>query len=186
MDLLKILKRFNVEEGIVEEMKEAITREIGTDFIPKTQYQKKIASLDEVQEKYNELEAKLNNVDDSELKAKYEALEAEFNQYKTDIEVAKTNETKLNVLKNSLKGEKFNEDIIDLLVKEFDLDKVEVEEDNIKEWDNLVSPIKERFKGFIQEETISGTSAAKPINNTSGGEAEPKDLREALQQKYNN
>lgn len=186
MDLTKILKRFNVEESVLEEFKEAITKEIGTGFIPKTQYQKKISALDEVQEKYNELEAKLNNVNTDEFKTKYEELEQQFNTYKTEIENAKTNESKMNILKSNLANEKFNKDIIDLLIKEFDLDKVELEDNNIKEWDNLVSPLKERYKGFIQEETTVGATAAKPTDTIAGAEPEPSSLKEALLQKYKN
>lgn len=162
MDIKKILQSFGIEEDKIEQLKDSITREIGTDFIPKTQYQKKVLSLNELQEKYNDLEAKLNNANENEYKEKYEQTLNEFEQFKSNIENEKTLNTKTDLLKQKLQDEKFNKDIINLLVKEFDLSKIEVEENNIKDWDNVISPFKDKYSGFIQQEVVKGTNPANP------------------------
>lgn len=167
MDLLKILKNAGIEESRIEEVKDSITREIGTDFIPKTQYQKKVLALNELQEKYNDIEAAATSENKDEYKEKYSALEQEFNAFKTNLEAEKVRGTKLSILKSKLEEEKFNKDIIGLLAKEFDIDSLEIEDNNIKEWDSLATPIKDKYKGFIQEEVVSGTSSANPTQITN-------------------
>lgn len=179
MDLLKILKNAGIEESKVEEVKDSITREIGTDFIPKSQYQKKVLALNELQEKFNDVEATTTNNNKDEYKEKYSTLEQEFNDYKTNLEVEKTRGAKLSILKSKLEEEKFNKDIIDLLAKEFNIDSLDIEDNNIKEWDSIATPIKEKYKGFIQEEVVSGTGSANPSQTTTL-KVEADNLAEAL------
>lgn len=176
MDIRKILKEFNVEEGVIEDLKEAITKDIGTEFVPRTQYNKKIKALDEIQEKYNDLEARQSS---DEYKSKYETLEKEFNDYKTSIETEKTNASKSSTLREHLKAEGFNEKIINLLTKNFDLEKVEVEEGKIKGWEEMVKPMKEEYGDFISVEQQQGNPPANPpATNSAGGESNP--LADAL------
>lgn len=169
MDIKRILKNFNVDENVIEDMKEAITKEIGTDFIPKTQYQKKIQALDELQEKYNDLEATSSN-DTS--KAELETVKAEFEAYKNNIETEKVNGTKKSKLTELLKKEGANEKLVGLLLKEFDLEKIEIDGDNIKDWDNVIKPVKEGYSDcFATVETVGNPPATPPQNNT--GQADP-------------
>lgn len=163
MDIKKILLDNGVDVDKVETIKDSINKEIGQEFVTKVQYRKKIESLDDITNKYNDLEAKydLKDEDTNNFKNKYEQLQEEFNNYKNNLELQKTKDSKVNKLKEKLKSEKFNNDIIDLLTKEFNLDELEIENDDLKNWDTLVEPIKNKYSNFIVEEKIKGSKPAQ-------------------------
>lgn len=163
MDIKKILLDNGVDVDKVETIKDSINKEIGQEFVTKVQYRKKIESLDDITNKYNDLEAKYNlkDEDTNNFKNKYEQLQEEFNNYKNNLELQKTKDSKVNKLKEKLKSEKFNNDIIDLLTKEFNLDELEIENDDLKNWDTLVEPIKNKYSNFIVEEKIKGSKPAQ-------------------------
>ena len=159
MDIKKILKSYNVDEGIIEELKESITKEIGTDFIPKTQYQKKVQAIDELREKVDDLEAKANIENTDEYKTKYETLQTEYEGFKQNLEDEKVKGSKTSAIKKHLEGLSVDPKMIKLLVKEFDLEKVEVQEDgNIKDWEVL----SETVKDYIPVTQTQGNGALKP------------------------
>lgn len=161
MNLKDILKQYGVEER-VSEIESAITSQLHTEYVPKTQYNKKVNALDKLQEKVDDLEARQSK---DEYKTKFEDLEKEFNDYKQNIELEKTNSSKTNALVGALKETGFDESIIDLLKKDFDLSKIEVEDNKIKGWEEIVKPYTEKYKGFINTQTIEGNQGAKPISN---------------------
>ena len=161
MDIKKILLDNNVDADKIEEIKDRINKEIGQEFVTKAQYKKKIESLEDITNKYNDLEAKYELKDKDDYKDKYEKLQEEYNNYKNNLEIQKTKESKLNKLKEKLKGEKFNNDIIDLLAKEFDMDKIEMENDDFKNWDTIVEPVKNKYSSFITKEKVEGSKPAQ-------------------------
>ena len=161
MDIKKILLDNNVDADKIEEIKDRINKEIGQEFVTKAQYKKKIESLEDITNKYNDLEAKYELKDKDDYKDKYEKLQEEYNNYKNNLETQKTKESKLNKLKEKLKGEKFNNDIIDLLTKEFDIDKIEMENNDLKDWDTIVEPIKNKYSSFITREKVEGSKPAQ-------------------------
>lgn len=165
MDIKAILKRCGVEGELVDTIADTINAEIPKEFVSKAQYSKKVNLIDELNNNIADLEAKGNT---DEYKTKYEALEIEYNNFKTGIETEKTNATKSSTLREQLKAEGFNEKMIKLLEKNFDLESIEIEEDKIKGWDNMVKPIKEEYADFIPVETQTGNPPATPPANVSG------------------
>lgn len=95
MDIKKILLDNNVDAEKIEEIKERINKEIGQEFVTKVQYKKKIESLEDITNKYNDLEAKYELKDKDDYKDKYEKLQEEYNNYKNNLETQKTKESKL-------------------------------------------------------------------------------------------
>ena len=168
MDIKAILKRCGVEGELVDTIADTINAEIPKEFVSKAQYSKKVNLIDELNTTIADLEAKTGT---DEYKSKYEALEKEYNDFKTGIETEKINTAKSSTLREQLKAEGFNEKMIKLLEKNFDLETIEIEEDKIKGWDDMIKPIKEEYADFIAVETQTGNPPANPpaINNPQGG-----------------
>ena len=168
MDIKAILKAHGIEGELVDTIADTIKAEIPKEFVSKAQYSKKVNLIDELNTTIADLEAKTGT---DEYKSKYEALEKEFNDFKTGIETEKINTAKSSTLREQLKAEGFNEKMIKLLEKNFDLETIEIEEDKIKGWDDMIKPIKEEYADFIAVETQTGNPPANPpaINNPQGG-----------------
>lgn len=165
MDIKAILKANGIDGEVVDTIAETIKAEIPKEFVSKAQYSKKVNLIDELNTTIADLEAKTGT---DEYKSKYEALEKEYNDFKTSIETEKTNATKSSTLREQLKAEGFNEKMIKLLEKNFDLENIEIEEDKIKGWEDMIKPIKEEYADFIPKETQTGNPPATPPTNVSG------------------
>ncbi|MGL5646714.1 MAG: hypothetical protein ACRDDY_02590 [Clostridium sp.] len=157
MDIKRILKKFSVEESIIEDMKDEITKEIGTDFIPKTQYAKKINQIDLLQEKLDDLEAKEGK--DDGYKQKFEDVTKEYEAFKNNIETTKVTDEKKTILKSFLAENGYtNGKIVDLLLKEVDLEKVNLEEGKLKDFD--IKSIDDNYAEFKTKVNTGGTPPA--------------------------
>lgn len=165
MDIKAILKANGIDGEVVDTIAETIKAEIPKEFVSKVQYSKKVNLIDELNNTIADLKAKTGT---DEYKSKYEALEKEYNDFKTGIEAEKTNATKSSTLREQLKAEGFNEKIIKLLEKNFDLNSIEIEDDKIKGWEEMIKPIKEEYADFIPVETQTGNPPANPPTNVSG------------------
>lgn len=171
MDIKKILSDNGITENI-DKLEDLISKEIGKSFVPKTQYNKKVQALDTLAEEKNEIEAKLQASSNSEDAQKLADLQQEFDNYKNNIETKQIVEQKTSKLTESLKTEGFNDKIISLLTKEFDIDNIEIEEDKIKNWEELVKPVKESYADFISNTVEVGAgSITPPANNNTGADA---------------
>ena len=149
MDLKAILKRCGLEGELVDTIADTIKAEIPKEFVSKQQYNKKVGAIDELNNTIADLEAKIENSNTDEYKRK-------LRRYK------KSNEQKRGLLTEQLKKEGFNEKILKLLTKEIDLETLEIENDAIKDWDNIVNPLKENYSDFIKKESVSGLGSVQP------------------------
>nr|DAK37674.1 MAG TPA: minor structural protein [Caudoviricetes sp.] len=167
MDIKAILKSHGIEEEVASTIAEKLNAEIPKEFVSKKQYQKKVSAIDELNETIADLEAKATSNGAQE---ELDKLKQEFETYKNNIETEKTNATKSSTLREQLKAEGFNEKMIKLLEKNFDLETIEIEEDKIKGWDDMIKPIREEYADFILVETQTGNPPATPpaINNPQG------------------
>ena len=57
------------------------------------------------------------------------------------------------------------EDITELLTKDIDLETLEIEDGKIKDWDNIVNPIKEKYPNFIKQEGVKGIGSVQYPHN---------------------
>jgi len=189
MDIKQILIDSGIDTEVAEKASKSIKADIGKEFVSKEQYGKKITSIADLQTKYDILEAdfgamegKAKNAD--KYKKDYDNLVVEHNTYKTNIETKESNVTKTSKLKESLKTDGFNEKIIPLLTKEFDLNKMEIVEGKIKGWDELSKGVKENYKDFITVTNIEGNPPATPPVTPPGGKNTATTLGQALHEKY--
>lgn len=164
MDIKTILKNYGIEENL-DSIESAIKGQLHEEFIPKKQYNKKINALDKLQEELDDIKAKGET---NEYKSKFEELEKEYKDYKTSVETEKVNTGKRNALVGALKQTGFNDKIVKLLEKNFDLSKIELEGENIKGWDELVKPYKEEYSDFIAKDTTNGTTSSNPPKKIEG------------------
>lgn len=166
MNIKQILKNAGLEESVVNSLAETINAEIPKEFVKKDQYNKKVQLIDSMQEQMNDLEAKANNVNTDEYKSKYETLMQEFDQFKADIENKETIANKTSLLKDQLKESGVtNPKLIDLLAREFEVDKLEIEENKIKGWEEILNPVKENYSDFFVVESTSGAEPNTPPQN---------------------
>lgn len=165
MDIKAILKSHGIEEEVASTIAEKLNAEIPKEFVSKKQYQKKVSAIDELNETIADLEAKATSNGAQE---ELDKLKQEFETYKNNIETEKTNATKSSTLREQLKAEGFNEKMIKLLEKNFDLETIEIEENKIKGWDDMIKPIREEYADFIPKETQTGNPPATPPANVSG------------------
>lgn len=163
-DIKEILKANGVEADKLDSIVDSIQKDhIGEGYVSKKQYSKKVAQIDELNNKVADLEATSSN-DTS--KAELETVKAEFEAYKNNIETEKVNGTKKSKLTELLKKEGANEKLVGLLLKEFDLEKIEIDGDNIKDWDNVIKPVKEGYSDcFAKVETVGNPPATPPKGN---------------------
>lgn len=165
MDIKAILKSHGIEEEVASTIAEKLNAEIPKEFVSKKQYQKKVSAIDELNETIADLEAKATSNGAQE---ELDKLKQEFETYKNNIETEKINTAKSSTLREQLKAEGFNEKMIKLLEKNFDLETIEIEEDKIKGWEDMIKPIREEYADFIPKETQTGNPPATPPTNVSG------------------
>lgn len=163
MDLKAILKRCGVEGELVDTVAETINAEIPKEFVSKSQYNKKVNSIDTLNETIADLEAKTTSINTDEYKTKYEALNTEYEVFKTNLENEKTNNSKKKILDSLLKDGGFkNEKAASLIRDKLDLNKIEIEDGKVKGWETIFEPIKTEYADFITVETVTGTKGATP------------------------
>lgn len=180
MDILATIKE-NLPEGVEvsEKALKAIEKEIkqqqGLEFVPKSQYSKKVETIDEMKAEITELLGKAAEADtykqkvaslDDEYKSYKATKEQEFNDFKSAVEIEKTAATKQSILRKQLTADGANADLVDLLELKFDIAKIELDGDKIKGWEEISKPIKEQYsKVFGTVETVGVVVATPPAGN---------------------
>lgn len=173
MNIEQILKNNGIEDEKVATLIEVINGELPKHFVPKSQYNKKIQALQELQEKADDLTVKVETLSKDNGEDKYNQLQKEYDDYKKSIEVEKSNQVKTSKIKDQLKKDGANEKIINLLLKEFDLSSVEVEEENIKDWEVISKSVKENYSDFFAKTENKGTENITPPKNNVFNDNDP-------------
>lgn len=172
MDLKQILLDLGVEESKVDSAISNINKQVSKEFVPKSKYNDKAGDITSLQDKVNELEAELSNKNNEftklqAIKENYDSLTTEYNNYKNEVETKESNQLKSSKLRSQLKNDGFNEKMIPLLEKEFDLSAIEIEEDSIKGWEELSKGVKTQYGDFISQVTTTGAEPSTPPTNNN-------------------
>ena len=96
--------------------------------------------------------------------------EKEFSDYKTAFETEKSTAAKQSVLLKQLAADGANPKLIALLEKEFDLTKIELDGEKIKDWENISKPVKEQYADIFAIKQQKGHEPADNPGDKSGGE----------------
>jgi len=176
--------------GLTKEQIDSIMDENGSDIEnAKEKAQEKFeAETLKLQNKIDSLQIIVDDIPDPDpnataAQAKLDALQSEFDTYKTNVEAEKINGAKRTVLQKLLQDGGANPKLLPLLEKEFDFSKIEVEGETIKGWDEMLKPVRENYSDIFGEVVEMGVKPATPPP-TDPKAPQPKSLAEALNVKY--
>lgn len=120
-----------------------------------------------------------------EYEEKYKAKCKELDDYKAKVDGEAAEREKRGLYRELLAGAGVDPKRIDSVLKVSDLSGVTVKDGAIEGADDLTESIKSDWSDFIAVKTTQGATVPNPPKST-GGAAAPKNLREALHQRYEN
>lgn len=120
-----------------------------------------------------------------EYEEKYKAKCKELDDYKAKVDGEAAEREKRGLYRELLAGAGVDPKRIDTVLKVSDLSGVTVKDGAIEDADKLTEGIKSDWSDFIAVKTTQGATVPNPPKST-GGAAAPKNLREALHQRYEN
>ena len=177
MDITKIIQD-NLPEGVEvsEKTLKSIAKEISAEqgklFVSKEQYNKKISELDEVKSEISSLKDQV--VELEPYKEKCAKVEDDFKNYKQEVSGKEEINKKTDLVKKSLESEGANSKLLNLLMKEIDISKVEVETkdgiETIKDWNSHLTPLKTNYSEVFGEVITEGAKVSNPPPTDKGGE----------------
>ena len=162
----------DLKELLGEELYKQVSEKLGDkkiiindgSYLPKNKFDEKNEEVKILKEKVTSLEKTAKDTetlvkDNEDLKSKYSSLQE---QSKKDLESKDkqiSHITKKTALSKSLqeKGARYS----DLLIKEFDLDTLELEGETVKDFDTLLNPLKERYKDMFTTTEVKGNDPQK-------------------------
>jgi hypothetical protein len=138
-------------------------------YLPKSKFDEKNEEVKLLKEKLTAHEKQAKDTetllkDNAELKTKFEALQTES---KTQLEARDkqiSHITKKTALSRALAEKKAKH--ADLLMKEFDFDKIELDGEKIKDFDKLIAPLTEKYADMFEIKKVEGGGA--PNKGTFG------------------
>lgn len=138
-------------------------------------YKKKAESLDEVQRQLDELKNKPADEAANEeiLKAKQDLadLQAEYNQYKENVEAKETKSKKEAAMRKLLKDAGVSDKYIDILLKASasDIESIEFDDDgSVKDGDSKIEKYKTDYADFVVNKGTEGVPPATPPGSNGG------------------
>jgi len=171
-----------LDDEKVEDKVGAIKKELPMHFVPKEKYNEKAS---EMQEKTDELKATTDKMTDlqgqveklsgaegeqEKLKEKLEAINGEFETFKSESELRLGNAKKTQAVELGLRDAQVNPETIDLLIPLFDLEHIELADDGkIRDWNKHLDPVKESRKSQFPETAVSGTTPPDATSTEPGG-----------------
>lgn len=193
----KLLSTMGIEDDKIDQIIEAHTETVNAlkderDEAQKTadKYKFDAERLPGILKELDELKAADGKEDAWKVKydAKTEELEAlqkEYDEYKTGITAKETKEKKQEAYRALLKEIGISEKRLDAVLKVSDVEKVELTEDGkIKDSDKLTEEIKGEWSDFIVKESTKGADTAKPPE--SNGNGQPSLAAKIAQQYHEN
>ncbi|MFP4015799.1 MAG: phage scaffolding protein [Halanaerobiales bacterium] len=153
-------------EDLDESKMEKIKEEFPKHAVPKDQYNKKAdkaeeleselntakEQLDQTNEKLTDLQEKAENAED--FKEQLDAIKSEYDEYKEQEQTRINQIKKKSALEKKLLTSKVPEDAVDLVINDFDLDELELDDDgNLKNIDEQMEKFKERRPSLIPKES---------------------------------
>lgn len=158
MDIKQILQNNGIDEGLANQIAQAINSELPKHFVKKEQYNKKVGVIDSLQEQINDFEARKNAPN------KFEEL---YNNALKEIEEFKTKEVnskKIAKIKEELKKANYtDEKIVESISKTIDLNSIEMVEGKLNGFN--IENIDNTFGAFKTQVIPSGHTGANPPAN---------------------
>lgn len=135
-------------------------------------YKANSEKLKEAEKKLKEAEKEieaLKSAGDDGWKEKHDAVKAEFDAYKNDVESKEAKAAKEKAYRDVLKDANLNEKGIEKAVKYADWDAIELEGEAIKDAKNLIKAAKEEWAEYVVKTNAGGANVRTPINTGGTG-----------------
>lgn len=169
----KYLKTMGLTDEQVDTIIELHAETVNGLKAERDQYKAEADKLPDVQKELDDLKG-----DGTNWKTKYEAEHTAFDSYKKQVETEQVNAGKIKAAEAALEAAGVKQSSFrSLLMKQVDLDKLELEGDGLKDADNFVAPLKTAFPECFGTTQSGGLP---PTNPPSGGAAMSKEAFEKL------
>lgn len=160
----KLLKGMGLTDEQVDTIIEAHTDTVDGLKADVSKYKTDAEKLPGVQKELDDLKA----AGDGGYKEKYEKEHKAFEDFKADQTAKETKATKEKALRGLLTKLGISEKRQDAIVKVTDLDRYEMDGENIKDAEAAEKALKEEWADFIPTTTTTGASTSTPPANTGG------------------
>jgi len=161
----------------------AIKTPMAKNMTPKAVFNETSEALKEANAKLADLNGKLEGLqkaDPDKLKADLEKAQQDLATFRAETEKRENDRKKIAAIERGLREAKAADDAVDLLVTQFDLDKIQLDsKGQVVDWSLHLEPVKAARKSAFAEVTVGGTPPANP----PGGAA--KTTRAQLIEAYN-
>lgn len=166
----KFLAALGIEADKIDEIINAHSETVEALKEERDSFKDKADKFDKAQ---NDLDAANKEIEDlskdGAYKVKYEALKEDFNEYKKNVEMEKTNNSKKLAYKKLLKEIGIADKRIDAVAKLAELDKFNLDKDgNIEDYEELKKSLSEEWSDFIVSPGREGAGTATPPKNGGG------------------
>jgi len=174
MNIKEILEKNGIDAEKIGALEKEINTAVGLEFVAKKRYDDKLTELATAKTDLQLAQDNLSAASAWEQKYKDEmsahgetkkTLKKEFDEFRAGVESEKLTLSKQNALRKHLSDDKANPKLLSLLEKEFDLTKVELDGEKIKDWENLSKPVKEKYIDLFK---VEDQKLFKPGNSTGG------------------
>ena len=172
-----ILDNTELEDENTEEIVERIKQEFPKHAVPKEQYNKKADKLEEVEAELEQTEEQLNQTseqledlesyaeENEELQEEIEQIKEEKEQFAEDKEQRIKEIQKKSQLEKELLASNVPEDAVDLLVSDFNIEELELDDNNkLKNIDEHKEEVRKKRPSLFGEKKVSGQ---EPVDGDS-------------------
>lgn len=171
----KFLSAMGIEDDKVDEIISAHTDTVNALKEQRDQYKQDAEKLPNVLKELDEIKA--NSDKEDPYKEKYESLQTEFDDYKAEVEKEKEKATKERAFRDLVKDAGISEKRIDSIIKVTDIDAIEMDDNGIKDYDNVRQKVREEWSDFIVTESKAGAKTPTPPKNEGGTTLTKEEIR---------
>ena len=174
-----------LEEAKINEIIDFSKKALPKEFVPKDVYNGKVEELTSVNQKLDDTNKQIEDLKNSAgdveaYKTKLQTLNQEYDDYKKNADSRLANIQKTSLLKDKLLSEGADKDNIDLLMKDFNIDEMQLKEDKIVGLEEYINPVKEkRARLFVKDMIITNKPGDGGAAGSEDGELDNK-LRAAM------
>lgn len=179
----KMLKAMGIEDEKIDQIIEEHAESVNALKAQRDEFKEAADKADGYKKELDALKAKGEGADEYE--EKYKAKCKELDDYKAEVAGEKAAAEKRGLYRQLLESAGVDPKRIETVLKVSDLENVTVKDGAIEDADKLTEGIKADWADFIATTTVKGADVAHAPKST-GGAAAPKNLREALHQRYEN
>ena len=152
-----------------EELINEIKSKIGENFVPNNEYKKKTTKIEELESELETTKEQLENTTDQldelkdkaedkeELQEQLQNIQSEYEEFKEQEEQRIKNIKKKSDLEKRLLKNNANEDAVDLLINDFDIEELELNDDGeLEGFNDQLETVQEKRPTLFGEKKVTG------------------------------